>query len=182
MVQGRGINAPLNETGRIQARRTYEHLRNIKFDRIYTSNLIRTHQTVADFKKDGYELIPLEGFDEISWGSMEGIKASNEEKNLYAQTVSDWQRGDLHKTVGNGESPIQVMNRQQEAMATVLANGGENILVCMHGRAMRILLAWLLNYPLKFMDGFPHKNCAYYQVRYLGGQYLIEKFNYTGHL
>jgi len=182
MVQGRKINASLNETGRVQAKKTHEHLKEIKFDKIYTSQLIRTHETVAGFKNDGYELIPLDGFDEISWGSMEGIKASKEEKNLYADTLKDWQNGDLHETVGGGESPIQVMKRQKEAMDIVMSAEDEIVLICMHGRAMRILLAWLLNYPLSSMDGFPHQNCCYYKLVATDSQFVVELFNHTAHL
>lgn len=182
MVQGRGVNASLNETGRQQARKTFEYLKDIPFDSIYTSELIRTRETVSGFEEAGYQLHALSGFDEISWGSMEGVKATTEEKNLYAQTVKEWQSGNLEANVGGGESPIEVMNRQKIAMQKVLSSSDQTILICMHGRAIRILLSWLLNYPLQFMDGFPHKNCCYYKLKNTGSQFVIEEFNVTSHL
>ena len=68
----------------------------------------------------GHSFIPLDGFDEISWGNQEGKEAFMEMKNLYAETVNGWRSGNLTLNVGGGESPIQVMERQKEAMKQVL--------------------------------------------------------------
>ncbi|MBE7179132.1 MAG: histidine phosphatase family protein, partial [Mucilaginibacter polytrichastri] len=53
IVQGRGINASLNETGKRQAREFFEAYQDVPFDRIYTSTLQRTHQTVQHFIDKG---------------------------------------------------------------------------------------------------------------------------------
>jgi len=182
MVQGRGVDASLNDTGRIQAKKTYDRLLQVNFKTVFTSEMKRTKETVKSFLDDGYEHIALDGLDEISWGKMEGVKASAEDKNLYSQTVKDWRNGMLDRNVGGGESPKEVMSRQKAAIDKVLEHPSDTVLVCMHGRAMRILLCWLLNYPLNYMDGFPHRNCAYYKVIYRGNSYYIDEFNVTDHL
>lgn len=181
-VQGRGVNASLNDTGREQAKKAFNALNHIEFDSIYTSSLNRSQETIQPFISNGHSFIPLDGFDEISWGNQEGKEASFEMKNLYADTVNGWRSGDLTLNVGGGESPIQVMERQKEAMKEVMNDPGDKILVCMHGRAMRVLICWLLNYPLNFMDGFPHDNCAYYQLIQRNDSFFINKFNEVGHL
>lgn len=182
MVQGRGVDAELNATGRKQAQQAYAALSSVGFETIYTSCLKRTHQTIAPFLKDGKSFTQLPGLDEISWGSQEGVVATKEEKNLYAQTLKDWERGELHKSVGGGESPLEVMARQKEAMEVILSSEAQTILICMHGRAMRILLAWVLNHPLSVMDGFPHQNCCYYTLQYTNGVFSISDFNKVEHL
>lgn len=182
MVQGRGVNASLNKTGREQAIKAFNALRDTSFDSIYTSSLIRTHETVAPFLNNGLELISHAGFDEISWGNQEGKEATMESKNLYAETVNGWRNGQLSLNVGGGENPLQVMERQKEAMNVVMIDPGERILVCMHGRAMRILLCWLLKYPLNYMDGFPHDNCAYYQLISHNESFFVKRFNEVAHL
>src|SRR5690606_41217146 len=63
IVQGRGIDSPLNETGKKQAEAFYAHYRDVAFDKIYTSTLLRTHQTVAPFA--GLPSEQLGGLDEI---------------------------------------------------------------------------------------------------------------------
>ena len=182
MVQGRGIDASLNNTGVKQAKQVYKALKNIHFDVVFTSTLVRTHQSVKEFLDQGLEHHILEGLDEISWGDQEGVKADQEALNLYAATVRGWREGSLDLRVGGGETPVEVMERQKIAFEQILADPGESVLVCMHGRAIRVLLSWLLNYPLNYMDGFPHQNCAYYKVVYRGADFFIEEFNETAHL
>lgn len=182
MVQGRGVDASLNETGRKQALKVYEHLQHVSFDVIFTSTLRRTHETVKYFQQQGIPHSIHSGFDEISWGNQEGKKADLESKNMFAQTVQAWKEGNLDINVGGGESPNEVMYRQKRAMEEVLSHGAEKILICMHGRALRILLCWLLNYPLTYMDEFPHDNCAYYKLIYRGSDFFVDEFNYKEHL
>ena len=74
------------------------------------------------------------------------------------------------------------MNRQKEAMEIVMASEAENILICMHGRAMRVLLCWTLNYPLNYMDGFPHLNCSYYVLNHRHDSFYLKDFNQIEHL
>ncbi len=124
----------------------------------------------------------MDGFDEISWGNQEGADPTPEAKQIYVDTIENWKKGQLDLSIGGGESPIEVMNRQKEAFEHVLNNGDRQILICMHGRAMRILLCWLLNYPLNYMDGFPHQNCSYYSLDYNGNTFSLKGFNVTDHL
>ncbi len=182
MVQGRGVNASLNDEGIRQAKKAGDSLSHISFDTVFTSALIRTHETVGQFSLNGTPIIAHEGFDEISWGNQEGQVASYEAKTLYADTVNGWRRGELDLNVGGGENPIQVMERQQEAMKLVLESEGEHVLICMHGRALRVLLCWTLNYPLNFMDGFPHQNCGYYVLGYRRESFYLKAFNQVDHL
>lgn len=181
-VQGRGVDASLNDTGHQQAQQVYRALGDIPFDVVFTSNLVRTHQTVAPFLEKGLLHKKLAGLDEISWGDQEGLKASPEALNHYADVVNSWRKGDLNLRVGGGETPTEVMERQKEAFEEIGRHKGECILICMHGRAIRILLCWLLNYPLQYMDGFPHQNGAYYKLVKRPKDYFVAQFNETGHL
>lgn len=181
-VQGRGVNASLNDSGREQARKAGVRLSDVPFDVVYTSSLTRTHETVAQFNLNGTSVKSHDGFDEISWGNQEGKEASYESKGLYSDTVHGWKRGELELNVGGGENPIQVMQRQKIAMQRVMDEEASNILICMHGRAMRVLLCWILNYPLNYMDGFPHYNCSYYVLGYRNQSFYLKEFNQVDHL
>lgn len=179
MVQGRGVDASLDDTGIKQAELACNRMLNLSIERVYTSKLKRTHETVS---KLGMPFDQFEGFDEISWGDQEGVVASMEERNKYADTVKAWRKGQLNLNIGGGESPIDVMKRQKIAMNDVLSQDFSTALVCMHGRAIRILLCWLLKYPLNYMDGFPHANCCYYSLDFTGSQVRLHDFNVTNHL
>jgi bisphosphoglycerate-dependent phosphoglycerate mutase len=54
IVQGSGVDSSLNEEGHAQARKFYEAYHHINFDKIYVTELQRTHQTVAPFKQKKY--------------------------------------------------------------------------------------------------------------------------------
>jgi broad specificity phosphatase PhoE len=177
MVQGRGVDSPLNDTGRMQAQAIFERLRHVPFDKIYTSTLRRTHQTVEPFHQLNIPMEALGGFDEISWGEQEGQVFTPESETAYQQMVKQWNAGHLDVCVPGGETPLEVQIRQQPAMESVLKTDGNTLLICMHGRAMRILLCWLLNYPLRFMENFPHHNGTCYQLEWLHGSFVMRRFN-----
>ncbi|MBK1439321.1 histidine phosphatase family protein [Parapedobacter sp. ISTM3] len=174
IVQGRGINSPLNEMGRKQAEAFYAHYRDERFDKIYTSTLLRTHQTVAPFMQDGIPMEQLEGLDEIGWGIYEGKEQTPEIMEGFADLIMRWRNGELDAAVAGGESPNQLAARQRKALDRILSvREEEKVLVCMHGRAMRVLLCLLINRDIAQMDDFPHTNTALYKVLYDGRGFSI---------
>lgn len=183
MVQGSGIDAPLNATGQQQATAFYTCYKNIPFDKIYLSNLMRTGQTVQGFIDQGIPVEKLVGLREISWGVQEGVAFTPETSSQYQLTCQKWSAGDLTCRIEGGESPLEVAERQREALNAILAAKEERlVLVCTHGRAMRIMLCWMLNYPLSYMEHFGHSNTGLYVVNFTGKQFSIEIFNETSHL
>ncbi|MCL4639997.1 MULTISPECIES: histidine phosphatase family protein [Olivibacter] len=183
IVQGRGVNTPLNDLGNQQAQAFYEAYQAIKFDKIYTSTLIRTHQTVANFINQGIPWEQLEGLDEISWGIYEGKEQSTNIITGFNSITQQWSEGKLDIAIEGGESPNQVQERQKKAMDYITSQPDErNVLICMHGRAMRILLCLLINKPLSQMDDFPHMNTALYLVSYNEGTFTIEDHYNINHL
>ena len=116
IVQGRGVDSPLNENGIKQAQAFYDTYKNIPFDKIYTSTLIRTHQTVAPFLKDGIPMEQLIGLDEISWGIYEGQTQTEEILTGFDKVVSSWRNNDLDLAIEEGESPNTLVTRQKEAI------------------------------------------------------------------
>lgn len=183
IVQGSGIDAPLNGFGIRQAEAFFDAYRHIKFDKVYTSALLRTIQTVQRFIDMGIPHQALPGLNEINWGSREGMEITPEEDAYYHDVIRQWQEGNTTLPIEGGESPQDVFNRQTEAIETILSNmQEETVLVCMHGRAMRILLCQLLNYPLRCMDMFEHSNLCLYELTYTGRMFVVDSFNSTKHL
>lgn len=167
VVQGSGIDAPLNEVGHLQAEAFYNTYRDTSFDHVYTSTLQRSIQSVEQFLKDGLPTTKLSGLNEINWGVKEGKVPSTEEHSYYRQIMEGWQAGKLDVAIEGGESPLMVQERQKPALDHILAQEDEDtILVCMHGRAMRIFLCLLLNRDLRTMDQFEHTNLGLYLLHY----------------
>lgn len=182
IVQGRGINSDLNEIGKEQASRFFEQYKSIPFDKIYTSELKRTWQTVQGFINLGIPWEKLEGLDEMAWGIYEG-KPADETRDGFKKLLEKWSLGDYNAHLQGGESPLDVQNRQKKAMNHILSRTEEKtVLICMHGRAIRILLCLLTGTELKDMDSFPHQNLSLYRLIWDGKQYSLEEFNNTQHL
>lgn len=183
IVQGRGVDSPLNENGIKQAQAFYDTYKNIPFDKIYTSTLIRTHQTVAPFLKDGIPMEQLIGLDEISWGIYEGQTQTEEILTGFDKVVSSWRNNDLDLAIEEGESPNTLVTRQKEAVEYMLQQPEEEtILVCMHGRALRVMLCHLTNVPVCNMDDFPHTNAALYKLEYSDNEFAIVDHYNVKHL
>lgn len=183
VVQGSGIDAPLNENGKKQADAFHKAYKHNTFDKVYVSGLQRTFQSVESFIEDGhdYEMIP--NLNEISWGSKEGEAFTPAGNDYYFSILKRWQEGEVDLPIAGGESPAMVAKRLQEALAYIMGKKDEQeVLVCMHGRAMRVLFCVMLNYGLRNMDLFEHQNLCLYQFVWTGSMFVMEKYNDRSHL
>lgn len=166
-VQGRGVDADLNEKGQEQAKAFYSKYKDVPFKKVYTSSLKRTLQTSQGFIDKGIPNESFEGLDEISWGIVEGKTLTEIGYEAFKNLVAKWADGEVEAYLEGGESPVEVVERQKEVLKLILSRKEEDlILVTMHGRAMRILLSHILNYPLKEMDRFEHSNTCLYILEY----------------
>ena len=185
VVQGSGIDAPLNDVGWSQARAFYEAYHDIPFQHVYTSVLQRSIQSVRGFLDDGLPHTKLAGLNEINWGDKEGKVPTSEEHSYFREVVNAWKKGDVNRAIDGGESPVMVQERQQEALDQILAQENEDpILICMHGRAIRIFLCLMLKRDLRHMDDYPHHNLGLYLLMYNYGtqQFTLERTNDTAHI
>lgn len=185
IVQGCGIDSDLNDTGIAQSKAFYRMYKDFPFDKVYTSTLKRTKQSVQKFITAGLPHEEIEGLKEIHWGNKEGQPFAPEENDYYLKVTQAWQGGDYDLCITGGESPRMVQERLKVAFDYLLSaekSHEKNILVCMHGRAIRILLCHLLNYDLKCMDMFEHVNLGLYKITYSGNLFVVDKYNDQSHL
>lgn len=182
-IQGRGINSDLNDTGREQAAAFYSLYKDVPFEKIYTSALKRTQQTVQGFIDAG---IPWEAhpeIDELAWGELEGQHTSEETIGAFKDITEKWQAGDYDAHFAGGESPNDVSLRLQQFIQLIKSRTDEKlILVCMHGRALRLLMCLLSNKPISDMYDFPHLNTGLYKLDLTAGVFTILETNNTDHL
>jgi len=183
IVQGSGIDAPLNLTGQAQAEKFYQHYRHLPFDKVYTSTLKRSQESVAGFINDGIPTEAYEALNEINWGSREGTKITLEEDQYYHDMLRAWQEGKTDLPIAGGESPEDLAKKQAGFLEMLKSREDEKtVLICMHGRAMRIFLCLLLNYPLRYMDVFEHKNLGLYTLHFTGSFFRVAEFLNLEHL
>jgi probable phosphoglycerate mutase len=183
IIQGRGVDSDLNDEGRKQAKLFFEAYKSVPFDKIYISELKRTQQSIEPFIDTAIPFEKLPGLDELGWGIHEGQAPTPENKAAFMQIMRSWLDGNLDEKFEGGESPNEVKARQQEALKVIMSHPEEKtVLICMHGRALRLLLCQLSNKPLTEMDTFPHQNLVLYKVIYDGKKFEIADFNNSEHL
>ncbi len=182
IVQGSGIDSSLNRNGLTQARMFFNKYKNTPFEKIYTSALQRTIQSVQLFIDLGIPHEILTGLNELSWGITEGVPFSEKSNQLYYNIIESWKQGNITRFMDGGESPVQVKARQEEAINKILAGNEKLVIICTHGRAMKILLSWLTGNEISDMDKFDHDNFSLYQLNFNGNKFSIEVSNDRSHL
>jgi broad specificity phosphatase PhoE len=183
IVQGRGVNTELNELGRKQGEAFYQYYKNVSFDKVYTSALKRTHQTVKSFIEEGIPWEQLPELDELSFGIWEGKESKEDWVSAFREMNNYWQSGQCDLSFEKGESPNQVSRRLQEALDIILSRSDEKrVLVCMHGRSLLVLLCILTQSPISCMTNFGHSNTCLYRVSYVDGRFNVLEANDVRHL
>ncbi|MCH7403020.1 histidine phosphatase family protein [Belliella kenyensis] len=183
VVQGSGIDAPLNDHGRLQAAAFFDAYKDVPFEKAFYTGLQRTKQSIQQFLDLGIPSESVPELNEISWGDYEGQPMTPDENAYYQSMLAKWASGDLDFAIKGGESPNQVSKRLRIGLEKILNQDQKVILICMHGRAMRMLLSILMKVDLKYMDQFEHRNLGLYVLEIDGkGNVEIIKNNSGDHL
>jgi probable phosphoglycerate mutase len=184
IVQGSRVNTSLNEMGIRQSEAFFNFYKDVKFDRIYTSKLNRSIESVQKFIDLGIQWESHLGLNEISWGDKDGMKVTVSENKYYHEVIRRWAEGEVDLKIEGGDSPLDVAKRQQEVVDLLKSRTDEeNVLICMHGRAIRIILCLLTGTELRFMDRFEHENLCLYLLEYNDNEgFKLLKRNDVEHL
>jgi len=196
-VQGRGIDAELNENGRKQAELLAERLKDEKIDFFASSSLIRAQQTAeAVFARHKDRLKPsakihlYDGLQEMGFGpQFEGKvfdkESANKPGTIYKELlhmIKQWEDGNFTFQSPGGESALQVETRSRHAIDQILSLKDQNdqpfehhhpdevetfAIVC-HGRLLKILLCSLMDIGLEKMEKFAQNNTAVNVLEYDG--------------
>jgi broad specificity phosphatase PhoE len=182
LLQGRGIDAPLNETGLRQAKSISDYLVNYDANSLVSSSLKRTIQTAEPIgRSKALEVVPEGALDEMDFGDYEGIEYIKVSEELQ-ELQQAWQGGKLDLPIPGGESPLQVFERANTAvMRFIETYRGKHLILILHGRLIRILLSEWLGFGLKNMHKIEHQNGALYHLVY-NGRFEPLYLNKTDHL
>lgn len=179
IIQGSEVDSDINDIGESQANSFYEYYKDINFDKIYVSDLKRTFQTIRRFTEKGSSYEKLKEFNEISWGVNQGKSDDLED---YARLIDTWLAGNLDNKFEEGESPNEMSERLVKGFDKVLDDDHDTVLLCIHGRALRILLSKIIDNDLTKMDKYVHSNTGLYILEYKNGKYEILGSNLREHL
>lgn len=141
----------LTEKGKSDAKKIGESLRDIHFDAIYTSNLVRTEETLASILSTqgqvGESYIKAPELNERDYGDYTG-KNKWEVKDEVGEEMFNRIRRDYDQPVPGGETLKMVYERSvpfyKENIVPKLLNG-ENVLIVAHGNSIRALIKYIEN-------------------------------------
>lgn len=183
IIQGCGVDMPLNHRGIQQAGAFYNYYNQVDFDVVVHSNLIRSKQTVLPFL-NGMELpgIELSEIREISWGAYEGKSYTPELRADYAAMLQDWSEGKLDSSLAGGESAAELFERVEKGIQTILNLDAQKILVCSHGRTIRAMMCAFQKLNPSHMENYEHSNTGLFLMHSVDSEIKVLTLNDTTHL
>lgn len=180
-------DSPLTELGITQAKLLGEKLKDIKFDKFYSTSLKRANDTANYIKGNRKQEVEIfDDFVEISMGDMEGIK-QEDFKKLYPEQVKNFFFNQLEYNPSSfgGESFLEVRERVIRGLNKFieLNKNYERVLVVSHGATLKTLLHYISGKDVSTLsDEAIPKNTSYTIVKYENGKFEITDFSNTSHL
>ena len=110
------IDIPLNENGKTQAKKVSKYLKEINFNKAFSSSMKRPYETAEIIlqKRSGLKIKKIDELIEISHGLWEG-KLENEIKEKWPELLNNWHNKPEEVVMPEGESIKEVSERSIKA-------------------------------------------------------------------
>ena len=178
-------NYDLSEIGYKQAEITAEHLKNEQIDAIYSSDLLRAHNTAAPHARiRGLEVIDSKNLREIYLGDWENRPIDELIEKEYDSFVVGWKENFGTFTVPGGEKVLDAGRRfYAEVERIAKENAGKTVLIAAHAAVIRVF--WCIINKVEPRDmaaAFPFPtNASYCTLIYKSGEFTPERFSVDEH-
>ena len=141
------IDIPLNTNGKEQARKTHNYLKEINFNKAFSSSMSRPFETAQIIlqKIQNLEIIKIESLKEISHGLWEG-KLEEEIKIEWPYLLKNWHENPEEVIMPKGESIKDVSERSVKAFKEICLSQDDNdiTLVVAHDAVNKTLICDIL--------------------------------------
>ncbi len=140
------IDIPLNDNGKRQAKQASEFLKEINFNKAYSSSMMRPFETAKIILgKNNLKINRIDKLVEISHGLWEG-KLENEIKDKWPNLLEDWHNNPESVIMPEGESIKDVALRSIFAWESICKEqaDGDTTLVVAHDAVNKTLLCHIL--------------------------------------
>ena len=165
----------LTELGHMQAKTTTEALSDIRFDAIYSSDLIRAvHTAEPHAQLRGLEINKNEAFRELYFGNWENASVLMLKEKFHDEFMIGWRANFGTFVAPEGESVVAMAERMAEGVKEAAKkHPGGTILVTSHAAAIRALWGKISGHePHEWADAYPFPTNASYSVIELDGEEL----------
>jgi broad specificity phosphatase PhoE len=179
-VFGGRIDMELSPIGHQQAEALAKYLDRLPFSAIYASPMKRVRQTLQQLlARQDKAPVYLEELREVDFGSWTGL-AWEEIDARFGVSAFQWlaqlERGSIHQA-----EPVPAFRRRIElALERVLKDcPGQTVALVCHGGVIRMILAVLLDLPLRSMAGFDFEYASLTILEWLPGKAEVQLLNFT---
>lgn len=180
------VNVDLSEQGWEQAELLAERLKEVPFDGLYSSNLIRAVQT-ADLVNRYHNLKHevRDGIKEIDFGDWTGLE-DRVIKEKYREFIRENTKLEQDLPYPGGENGQDVVTRAMPVIEEIMNSGLEDVLVITHGGVIRALTAHFLGLELSkkgmFGAALEHTSITEFRYNTKTKQFYLQRFNDHAHL
>ena len=176
----------LSSLGYVQAERTAEFLKGQKIDVVYSSDLLRAHNTAApNAKIRGLEVNDSKELREMYAGAWEGMRIEDIISQYPSEFIDGWRGNYGVFVIPGGESVPHTADRLYcEIYNIAKANEGKHIFIGCHAAAIRSLWAKISGIPYaELASTLPFPTNASVSVIYFDGERLIPaEYSHDAHL
>ena len=175
----------LTELGYHQAEKTAEALREVSFDAIFSSDLIRACNTAAPHCEiHGISPSVYEDFRELYFGDWENCSVDYLKEQFHDDFVIGWRQNFGTFTPPKGESVVAMGKRMREAVENAAKKHlGGNILIVSHAAAIRALWGKISGLePERWVDNPFPSNASYSVLKYEDGRLSPVSYSNDSHL
>lgn len=142
----------LNENGHNQANRIADRLKDVAFEAVYSSPLMRTLHTaeaIAEKNRMGLKVQTDPRLVEVDLGEWEGKLFSDIQRD-YPEEIRERKDNPLHARPPGGETALEVAERMAQAADEIAARHPHGpVLLVSHGLALASLICQARNIPLE---------------------------------
>lgn len=175
-------NPPLNNKGIWQSKILARRLRDIKINKVYSSDLKRAYEIAKIVFKDN-SIEKVADFREMNFGLFEGLRYEEIIK-IYPKLYRGWLNNPIKVKIPNGESLEDLSKRVKERLHFILSQHKDRTIVLVtHGGPIRIILCDALKFGLKMFWQIEQEIGALNIIHYVKDRKpVVVKMNDISHL
>jgi probable phosphoglycerate mutase len=176
------LDVPLNQLGLRQARALGQRLSDEHFDALYSSDLSRALQTVAQLANAGHVIQREPRLRERHYGPLQGLTAE-EATARYAQLWSQYRARHPDMVLEGGETLRNFCARVSDFINELLQrHAGQRVLLSTHGGVLDAAYRHATRMPLDATRTFPIHNASINVLRHAQDNWSIVSWGDVSHL
>jgi len=161
-------DVPLNASGIKEARALGRKLKNVKIDKIYSSDLRRALET-AKIVFPNRRILKRRGLREIDFGKFVGLTIEEAGKR-YPRIYDAWANNPDHVKIPNGEAMRDFAKRVRKCFVRIYnENARKRVAIITHGGALRVILFKIQKQGLDNFWGIKHATAAVRTIEFKNG-------------